>query len=317
MNRRSFLHAAAAIPALGALAHVPALARGPALASLPGLTRFKVGDISVTALSDGYVDMALALFPRTPEADGKAALAASPQEKPLRAAVNAFLVETDGKRVLVDAGGLASVFPSLGKLPSNLDAAGVASGSIDAVAMTHLHVDHIGALTNGDGSARFGDAEVIIAEEEYAFWTNPGLLSNAGADFKPFVEAAQRAISPYAKRTTRVSGEKEVIKGMTMIPAFGHTPGHSMVRLSSGGEQLLIWGDIIHAPSLQFANPEWTIVFDADADAAAASRKRVLDMAAADRLPVMGAHLAFPGCGYVTKAAKGYRYDAAEYDFDA
>jgi glyoxylase-like metal-dependent hydrolase (beta-lactamase superfamily II) len=315
MNRRHFL-AAAAAPALFGLPSAPALARGPALAAPPGLARFKVGDIAVTALSDGYVDMALNLFPRTPDGEGRAALSASPQAKPLRAAVNAFLVETDGRRVLIDAGGVASAFPTTGRLPAALKAAGVAPGSIDAVVMTHLHVDHVGALTLADGAARFTEAELILAEAEHAFWTNPGLLSNASADFKPFVQAAQAAVKPYARRTTRVTGEREVAKGLTLTPAFGHTPGHSMVRIASAGKQVLIWGDIIHAPSLQFANPSWTIAFDADQDAAAATRARVLDMVSADRLPAMGAHLPFPAFGHVRRAAKGYSYEAAEYEFE-
>jgi glyoxylase-like metal-dependent hydrolase (beta-lactamase superfamily II) len=320
MNRRTFLTTSAAVaaaPVVSSLAVTPAQAAGPALIALPGLARFKVGDVAVTAISDGYIDMALQLFPKTPEAEGQAALNASPQAKPLRGHVNAFLVETDGKRVLIDTGGIAAAIPTLGKFSANLKAAAVAPETIDAVVMTHLHVDHVGGLFGPNGTAAFPKAELIVAEEEYAFWTNSSLLANAPANFKPFVQAAQGAVAPYEKRVTRVKGEREVVKGLTLTPAHGHTPGHSAVRLASAGKQLLIWGDIVHAPALQFARPDWSIAFDTDQDAAAKTRARYLDMVAADKLAVMGAHLPFPGHGYVRKAGNAYAYEAAFFDYDA
>jgi glyoxylase-like metal-dependent hydrolase (beta-lactamase superfamily II) len=320
MNRRAFLTttaATAAAPALITFGTAPAAATGGALPKLPGLARFKVGDATITAISDGYIDMALQLFPKTPETEGRAALAASPQAKPLRGHVNAFLIETDGKRVLVDTGGVAAAIPTLGQFSANLKAAGVAPDSIDAVIMTHLHVDHVGGLFGPNGTAAFPKAELIVAEEEYAFWTNPGLLGQAPAEFKPLVQAAQGSVKPYEKRVTRVKGEKEVIKGLTLTPAHGHTPGHSAIRVASGGQQLLIWGDIIHAPALQFARPDWTIAFDTDQDAASKTRARYLDMVSADKLAVMGAHLPFPGHGQVRKAGDGYAYEAAFFDYDA
>lgn len=319
-NRRHLLTAAAATAAapvlLGRTGAVLAQAAAP-LAKVPGLARFKVGDVAITAISDGYIDMALQLFPKTPEAEGKAVLAASRQAKPLRGHVNAFLVETDGKRVLIDTGGVKAAIPSLGNFAANLAAAGVSPESIDAVIMTHLHVDHVGGLFGPNGTAAFPKAELIVSEPEYAFWTNPGLLANAPDSFKPFVQAAQGAVKPYEKRVTRITGEKEVVKGLTLTPAYGHTPGHSAVRLASAGQQLLIWGDIIHAPALQFARPEWTIAFDTDGDAAARTRARYLDMTASDKIAVMGAHLPFPGHGYVTKAGNAYDYEAAFFDYDA
>jgi glyoxylase-like metal-dependent hydrolase (beta-lactamase superfamily II) len=320
MNRRAFLAssiAATAVPSIGMLASSPAGARAAPLPAPPGLARFRVGDVAVTAISDGYIDMSLQLFPKTPAAEGRAAVAASPQARPLRGHVNAFLVETDGKRVLIDTGGVAAAIPTLGRFGANLQAAGVAPETIDAVIMTHLHVDHVGGLFGPNGTAAFPNAELIMSGEEYAFWTSPSLLANAQAEFRPLVQAARGALAPYASRTTRVSGEKEVVKGLTLTPAHGHTPGHSAVRLASAGQQLLFWGDIIHAPALQFARPGWSIAFDTDQDAAAATRARYLDMVSSDRLAVMGAHLPFPGHGHVRRAHGAYSYEPAFHDYDA
>jgi glyoxylase-like metal-dependent hydrolase (beta-lactamase superfamily II) len=276
-----------------------------------------VGEIAVTAIADGYIDMPLSLFPRTPEAEGRAILVGSPQARPLRGHVNAYLVDTPDRRILVDAGGVAAAFPGLGRLPATLRAAGVAPESVDAIVMTHLHIDHVGGLFGPDGAAAFPKAELVLAEAEHGFWTDPGLLSRATPDFRPLVEAAQGALALYAGRTTPLSGEREVAPGLTLTPAYGHTPGHSAVRLESGGAALLIWGDIVHAPAMQFARPDWTIAFDVDPDAAVRTRARLLDAAATDRLAVAGMHLPFPGRGYVRRDGGGYAYEAAWFEHDA
>jgi len=117
-------------------------------------------------------------------------------------------------------------------------------------------------------------------------------------------------VKPYAgpDRVTRFGKEAEIIPGIRVLAAPGHTPGHSMVEVTSGTDRLLIWGDIVHAASLQFAKPDWAINFDVDQQAAIASRKRVLDQVAADRVLIAGAHLAFPGIGHVGRAAEGYEF---------
>jgi glyoxylase-like metal-dependent hydrolase (beta-lactamase superfamily II) len=317
LNRRNILASVAAAATASTLpllpATTPAFAKG-APSKAPGVARFKVGDIVVTPILDGYLDLDLKLFPATSAQDGRAVLGQSPQANPLRTFVNSFVIDTADKRVLIDTGGVAAAFPTMGRFSANLKAAGIEPASIDAIIMTHLHIDHVGGLFGANGTATFPNAELILAEEEFKFWGNPGLLGNAPAEFKPLVEAAQAALKPYAQRTTAVKGEKEVIKGLTLTPAHGHTPGHSMIRVASAGKQLLIWGDIVHAPALQFARPDWTIAFDADANAAKATRTRVMDMVTADKLPVMGAHLPFPGHGYVTKAGNGYAYEAVWFD---
>jgi glyoxylase-like metal-dependent hydrolase (beta-lactamase superfamily II) len=313
IDRRSFL----ALPALLSLAAAPigkAFA-APAASASPGIALFMIGDIRVTALASGYIDIGLDLFPRTPRAEGEAALAESPQQRPLRGHVNAFLVESAGRTILVDAGASATVFPTAGRFPGSLQAVGVAAADVDLVVSTHLHVDHIGGLTDANGRAVFDRAALVIAEAERQHWLAAETLDRTRTEARPFVHAARNALAAYAERLVAVSGDREIAPGVRIVPTYGHTPGHSALHLSSGDRQALIWGDIIHAPALQFARPDWTIAFDADQDAAVATRARMLDRSASDRLLVFGAHLPFPGAGYVVRRGQAYRFEAAHHEF--
>jgi glyoxylase-like metal-dependent hydrolase (beta-lactamase superfamily II) len=188
----------------------------------------------------------------------------------------------------------------------NLAAAGLSLDDIDFVLCTHLHPDHVGGLSPANAPA-FPNAELVLAEPEYAFWTDEGIASRAPADFQPFFRLAQEAVKPYANRTRRMNAG-EVAPGIALEAAPGHTPGHSMVRIASGAAQLLIWGDVVHMAALQFEKPDWSLAFDTDQGRAAETRKRVFDMAATDKLLVAGMHLPFPGLGRVARRGDAYAY---------
>ena len=287
------------------IAGVSALPADPA----PGILRLKLGDATVTALLDGSIDLPLALFPRTDEAEASALLEQGFAQMPVRAALNAFLVQQAGRTVLIDTGASTGLGPSLGRLPAALAAAGVDPASIDVVAMTHLHPDHVNGLLTRDGQAAFPNAELVLHAAEHAFWADDGARSRTAAGLQPFFDAARAGIAPYAKRTRLLSrADETVVPGLTALPLPGHTPGHTGYRVASNGRDLLIWGDIVHAPALQFARPDWGIAFDVDMDAGAATRLRTMDMAAADRVLVAGMHLDFPAFGHVQVGAEAGSY---------
>jgi glyoxylase-like metal-dependent hydrolase (beta-lactamase superfamily II) len=312
-NRRHFLAGLGAGLTLPAVSHLPALAKAPlAGAQAAGIYRFKVGDFEVTTLSDGYIDLDAKLFSGKPE-DIQTMLAASPQRNPLRGQVNAFVVNTGEALIVVDTGGPASAIPTLGRFPEALKAAGFDAANVDAVVLTHLHVDHVGGLTDAQGAAAFANAQLIVSEDDHAFWTSAEMMAKAPKEAQFLFQVAQASVKPYAERLALFKGEKDVIKGITSVPAAGHTPGHAAYRIASGNDQLLIWGDVVHAPNLQFAHPEWTIAFDTDAAAAAATRARIFDMAAADKLRVAGMHLHFPAEGFVEKTGNAYAYVPAQW----
>ena len=162
-----------------------------------------------------------------------------------------------------------------------------------------------------DGHAAFPNAELVMHAAERAFWTDDGARSRAPAGLQPFFDAAGAGIAPYAKRTRLLSRADEAVgPGLTAVAFPGHTPGHTGYRIASDGQELLIWGDIVHAPALQFRRPDWGIAFDVDLDAAAATRLRTMATVAADRVLIAGMHLDFPAFGHVQVGteARSYRF---------
>jgi glyoxylase-like metal-dependent hydrolase (beta-lactamase superfamily II) len=178
------------------------------------------------------------------------------------------------------------------------------------VILTHLHPDHAAGLLTTDKKVHFPNATVHVHETEYGFWTSQEISAKAPDELKPFFEIARNAIKPYADagKLTMFKNNVELMPGLSVMAAPGHTLGHTMVRVSSEGGELLIWGDIIHNAAIQFPEPERAIAFDTDQAMAIASRGAVLDMVASDRLLIAGSHLPFPGLGRVAKRSAGYAY---------
>lgn len=270
----------------------------------PGFYRRRVGDVVVTALNDGYVDLPLEALQGIGAEAASALLTARFRRPTPRSCVNAFLVERDGMTVLIDTGSGTSMGPTLGRVPANLAAAGVDPDRIDLVLMTHLHPDHCGGLALADGTARFGKATLGMPPEEAAFWLDEATMTNAPEAFRPYFLGAQAAVKPYAARTRMI--EDEAAPGIRRVKLPGHTPGHSGWRIGEGADSLLIWGDVMHVPDVQTPHPDVGLGFDGDIDQARRSRMMALDMAAADRLLIAGMHLHFPAFHHVVKTGTQY-----------
>jgi glyoxylase-like metal-dependent hydrolase (beta-lactamase superfamily II) len=271
----------------------------------PGVYRRNVGDIAVATISDGMIpstfDDVVGVAPAICEAAQRAAM----RPMPPWLSLNCYLIDTADKLMLVDAG-YADTIPTVGRLISNLAIFGVEAADIDAVLMTHLHADHDAGLIDKQGRAVFPRAELVVHEEELAFWRDERSIEVLSAGQKTDYALAQSVLAAYADRILTVKAG-DVGSGISAVPTPGHTPGHTAWRISSGSEQLLIWGDVIHHPGVQFALPEASVVYDADPAAAATARRRVLDMVSRDQIPVAGVHLDFPGYGRVaTKRNGGY-----------
>jgi glyoxylase-like metal-dependent hydrolase (beta-lactamase superfamily II) len=274
----------------------------------PGFYRIKVGDYEVTVVSDGSLTLDASMFAGDAAGAEKLLRDAHLPTANIPTPLNTWLINTGGKLVLVDTGGGTHFAPSVGRLPQNLAAAGVKPGDIDAVVITHPHPDHIPGLIDSNGGMLFPNAIVHVNGEDHAVWTSDEIRGKAPEEFRVFFDLAKKAIKPYAD-----AGNLQLYKdGTTFAPGVtsmflpGHTVGHSMVRVSSGSGDFLIFGDIVHNATLQFADPERSVSFDTDAALALKNRKKVFDMVTTDRLLFSGGHLPFPGVGRATKSGNGY-----------
>jgi glyoxylase-like metal-dependent hydrolase (beta-lactamase superfamily II) len=269
--------------------------------ALPRIHHRRVGDILVTVLYDGYLDAPLDVVRNPPSAEAEAIIRRQSGRVPPRISVNTFAVRSAGRVALIDTGSGDSMGPTLGRLPQALAAAGIAADAIDTVLLTHMHPDHSNGLSDDAGRKCFANAEVAMHEKELAHWFDDTAMAKADARTRErYFTAARRQIEPYRDRL-KLFRVGEVFPGVTAIPIPGHTPGHTAYAIASGGDSLLVWGDTVHIPELQVPRPDATMVFDTDPDAAAASRMRVFDMVAADRLVAAGMHLHFPGFARMTR----------------
>jgi glyoxylase-like metal-dependent hydrolase (beta-lactamase superfamily II) len=263
---------------------------------VPGVYLRKVGDIVVTAISDGFLDGSMAVIQNIAPEDAAQMLRDAHRPVPRRTAVNCFLIHAGGRLALVDNGCGSAMAATGGKLFENLSAAGIRTTDIDVVLQTHCHPDHSNGLSDAAGYRRFPNAELVMHTAELAFWHDDGAMAKADETSRARnFQAARDQVAPYRKAgAVRTFESGEVFPGVTALPFPGHTPGHTGYLIASGDQSLLIWGDIIHVPEIQIPRPEVCMAFDVDPRQAEATRRRVFDMVATDKLVWAGMHMHFP-----------------------
>jgi glyoxylase-like metal-dependent hydrolase (beta-lactamase superfamily II) len=281
---------------------------------IAGIYHRRVGDIVVTAISDGFLDGNLEVL-RNIDHDEARQILTDAFRPARRTAVNAFLIYSAGRLALIETGSGNYLQPTAGKVLANIKAAGVAPADIEAVLLTHMHPDHSAGLTDmATGKPNYPNAELVMHEREPEHWFDDARMAKGNdREKKLFFQAGREQVAPYKDRWRLFTGG-EVFPGVTALPRPGHTPGHTTFMVKSGKEQLLIWGDTVHVPEVQTARPEVCMDFDTDKDMAQASRRKVFDMAATDRLLVTGMHLHFPGFAHLVRSGSGYRLIPAAWE---
>ncbi|MEP9379410.1 MBL fold metallo-hydrolase [Aquabacter sp. CN5-332] len=274
-----------------------------------------VGAMTVMPLRDGFFPLPIDSFPNIASPVGAAIIEdmGLPPAGPFPTPINAFVVERAGRLAIIDAGMGAGIGagggPGLGKVAGALADARFDRAKVEAVLMTHLHIDHAGGTFGEDGTAFFPNAELVVQQKEADFWTDDGMWSRAPSDMDYLFRAARTALAAYAGRVRLVSGAVELWPGLTALPLPGHTPGHAGIWIADGDDSLLVWGDVMHVAAMQFPHPDWLGVVDVDPAMAAETRLRLLDRLASEGTPVTGSHLDMRG--RILRAGSAYRMAAA------
>jgi glyoxylase-like metal-dependent hydrolase (beta-lactamase superfamily II) len=255
--------------------------------------RYAIGELVVVALRDGYIDMPSTRLRQAGDLPFGADLPEQVTlvDGKLRLSVNAFLIIEDDQHILIDAGAANAWEPTMGSLLRSLEEAGLAREDIGTVAFTHTHEDHINGIVAADGSDAFPKLErLFVPQEEIPLFDGEARLAR------------------FRQRRSPLEDGFKLSPSVTALQAHGHEVGHTAFELSNAGETLLIWGDIVHVPSIQFARPDVTWEYDANQTEARATRERLMRRASKPSFFVAGAHLDFPGVGRIAEADGGYRY---------
>ena len=317
VSRRDFLFVSAAAVAAAAVPSV-SFAKAPMLGLAPAnISRCKVGGFELTSIQDGQVTLEKpwTVFGEDQKPEDVQAFAKK-NYLPTDSHTITFtplIVNTGSEVVLFDTG-WGSGNPGRGKLAASLAAAGFTLDQIDVVVLTHFHPDHLGGLMDGDKPV-FPNARYVAGEAEHNFWTNDAQNAGGTADFYNLTKAK---FTPLVAKANFVKDGGNAAPGITAIASHGHTPGHTSWRLESEGKQLIVTGDICNHAVLSMQKPRWHVLFDMDKQQAVDTRIRMLDMLAADQIPMVGYHMPFPSIGFVEKQRRDgghYHWHAASYQF--
>jgi len=318
MSRRHALLGTAAwagAATLGALPVSQAMAKAPMIKDqAPYFYRFAHGNMQATVVSDGILPLgepSSSFLGTSKEEIGKMLTDNFLSPSTVILEQSALVLNTGDKLVLFDTGmGSSTMFgPTTGKLLASLKAAGIDPKDIDAVVATHAHCDHVWGIMADDGSRHFANAQIYISQADFDYWTDETKLSMKDpAYMQPFVEGARKNLLPNRDRIIFLKDGQEFLPGIQAMAAPGHTVGHTIFMVSSEGKTLAVIGDLTHHQVLLVEKPRIEFAYDTDSKQSANTRVRVLDMLAANRIPLIAYHFPWPGVGHVAKNGDGFRY---------
>ena len=303
VDRRKFLAGAAGFIAVGLLPKE--------VLALAAPYSFKHGSFDVTIVSDGQLILPVGIIaPDAPQEEVKKLLATVISGDNVTAEANTTLVKSASDIILFDTGSGQGFQPTAGKILDNLKLAGVEPAGVTKVVFTHGHPDHIWGTVGSDGALIFPNASYHVNGAEWDFWMDKDLINKFPKEMQGIVTGAQKHFTGVKERVKMFKPGDELVTGITVVDAAGHTPGHVTFALTYQ-EGLLLMADTINSPFIGFPHPDWRFGFDAIPELAIASRKKLLAMAAADQMKMIGYHWPYPGIGYAEKKDGAFRFVAA------
>lgn len=282
-----------------------------ATAVAPGVSRIDLGGVVVTSLSDGFGARAVdAGFVRNAPLDEvKAALReAGLADDRLNIPFTVLVADIGGQRVLFDTGNGEFGAATAGKVAENMGRAGIDPASVTAVVISHFHGDHINGLRNKAGALTYPNAKILVPAPEWDWWMDDARQAAAPEGMKGAFATTRRVFAPIASSVVRFQPGAELLPGIRSLPAYGHTPGHTAFIIEGRQQKLLAWGDNTNVAALFVRHPDWSVVFDLDAEAARQTRRRLAELAINEQLLVAGYHLPGSAVGKLTRRGTGYDF---------
>ena len=306
LDRRSVLTGAAATGAalLAPMATPRARAAAPPAGTQnAGWYRYKVGTHEVTVVTDGvnrfkFPDGFVANKSRDEVNEGLAAAFLQPAPDKIAVPYTPIAVNTGSKLVVIDTGTGEANFErskgAAGQFHGNLKAAGIDRNQVDIVIISHFHGDHINGLLTADNKPSFPNAEILVPAAEWKYFMDDGEMGKQTSDrMKGVFTNLRRVFDALGRKVTPYEPDKELAPGITSVATYGHTPGHNSHIIASGNSKVYVQADVTNLP-LFVRNPGWHLMFDQDANMAEATRRKVYDMLAAEKMMVQGFHYPFP-----------------------
>ncbi len=279
-----------------------------------GFRRMKMGDVEIIALNDGVVRRPLAeeFVRNAPMTQVQEALKAQalPTEF-IDIPYTAFLVVAGNRRILMDVGFADNGPSTTGRLAMNLAAAGFKPEDIDTVLISHYHGDHIGGLRNKAGQLSFPKARIFVPAAEHAFWMDDARMNAAPEGARGGFMTARRVFGGLTpEQLTLFTPGGEMAPGVASMAAYGHTPGHTLYTVRSGGQSFIFVADLTNIPQLFARNPDWAVQFDMNAEQARDVRRKVFEMVVKENMLTGGYHFPFPAFGTVSRLGSGFEFKA-------
>ncbi len=279
----------------------------------PGFYRGTLGAFEITTLSDGTAPRHMDQVLSKPTI-ALAEYAADHEALPVNLSINAYLINTGSRLVLIDTGAGELLGPMSGLLSSNLYAAGYRPDQIDTILLTHIHSDHSGGLSIG-GVQQFPNATVYVDGRDLEYFVTGKDHPGQSSALRAVIQQSRATVGSYldAKKIAFIKDGDEVLPGITARSQSGHTPGHTAYLVESDGHEMFFWGDIVHSAEVQFDHPEVTVRYDVNPTEAIEARVREFEFSADRGILVASDHISFPGLGHVRKIGPSYRWVPTPY----